>query len=229
MKTITPYNSVILYEKTRIQPIDIDGAATTMLIVSAIEAFINDVVAYYETISSAECGMGDNFRKGVVRTTDGDWLVMTDSEHNLLDTLAKIQFGSTRLEQKLIDVSLALGSGHIKKGCNPYQGFQALLSIRNQLVHAKSVPLVVDEDKKIDMSSYPKVVKNLIQNKTITNNNGVQNSWIYALDSKEYTMWCRSIFLEISVGLLDFLPSSSVSQFFKSEYKNSFGWVDVQP
>lgn len=229
MKTITPYNSVILYEKTRIKPIDIDGVATTMLIVSAIEAFINDVVAYYETIASAECGIGDNFRKGVVKTTDGDWLVMTDSERNLLGALTEIQVGSTRLEQKLIDISLALGTEYIKKGCNPYQEFQALLSIRNQLVHAKSVPLVVDEDKRIDMSSYPKVVKNLMQNKTITNNDGVQNSWMYALDCEEYTRWCRTVFLNISVDLLDYLPSSDVSQFFKSEYKNSFVLVNIQP
>ncbi|MCR4450508.1 hypothetical protein [Aeromonas veronii] len=225
MKTITPYNSVILYEKTRIKPIDIDGTATTILIVSAIEAFINDVVAYYETIASAVCGI----RKGVVRTTDGDLLVMTDSEQSLLNALTEIQVGSTRLEQKLIDVSLLLGSENIKKGCGPFQEFQALLSIRNQLVHAKSVPLVIDEDKKIDVSSYPKVVKNLMQNKTIVNNDGVQNSWMYALDCEEYTRWCRTVFLNISMELLNFFPSSDVSQFFKSEYENSFRSVKVQP
>ncbi|EOW9238040.1 hypothetical protein ACOA56_001870 [Vibrio cholerae] len=224
-KNIYPYYSVILFEKTKLKPIDADGTATTILIVSAIEAFINDVAAFYESVAESECGISDNIRTGVIRTDDGEFLVMSEDERNLQTSLSELQKSTLRLGEKLLSFSSLLNSRKIKKGCHPYQDFETLLRVRNQLVHAESQPLTVDECKNIDISSYPRVVKNLLQNKTIPKRN-VRNSWVYALDNEEYTTWCRTVFVDIVLGLLDEFSSEEISQLFKGNYLYALGVID---
>ncbi|EGR0694112.1 hypothetical protein I8D50_000448 [Vibrio vulnificus] len=222
MKTLIPFHSISLLNKTKIEGVNKDGMVCTVLVGAALEAFLHDLQAWYKSVFESKLGINRNLRNGVIRV-DNDYFEITSDEVELMNFLQKLEQDREPISSKYLKISAKLDVNPYQVGRAPFQDFSDLIKIRNLLVHLKTEPLRVDSDNKsILKESYPKVIRNLVQRKHI-DDSLVNDSWINALNCEPFVHWLRKTYAEIVADILFSLPETDISQFFKEQYYFAIG------
>lgn len=212
-----PFHHLGLFHRTLSAAQKGEGVVCSMLCVSSVEAFINDLIGWYTCIGSNFTIFHENDRP--VNN------YLTDDERNLLEVLNEND--RIKLLEKLDFF------GEWNKSDKLYQNFKNLISIRNGLTHLKPEELSICKSTG-EYTGYPKYLNNLFQMKIIKKPECVA-SWIESLEEIEFCLWCQGVTYEVVQKLKSMLPETNIkrefidrSYFFfdVDNFRERYSWSD---
>ena len=181
-----------------------DAAVAVIMSVVAAECFLNELG---ESVCTFDC-MRDN------EPPDSPAGELT-SLYRLLDQVEKERGG---LLLKFHLAAQALSGRTFDPGKNPFQDFQALVSVRNLLVHFRpNDNFQYDEQGRVTGNKHPRLVQQLQQRglarrpKTDT-----IEEWSSTLMTGELAVWACKTALEQVYAVISLLPPSGTKMFFNS-------------
>ncbi|HBO2700939.1 hypothetical protein [Pseudomonas aeruginosa] len=222
MKSL-PFHGIILLEKSeRLQ--HIDGTAHIALCAMAVEAFLEDLKAYYQAISksrpytpkSSLFNLNPEPRYfGGGAMINGRMEYVESSERELEQLIDRNEKERARLTDKYETVISHLNADWKKGEDESFKNFKRLVQLRNNLIHIKSDEIELDEDNYV--SEHPKVLKEL-QRLGIVGDERSAISWVFMLDTEKVVRWARDTAIGIMREILEIIPSTPVSNSFKTSY-----------
>ena len=170
-----------------------DALVAIILAVVTTEAFINELAEYISIVKEAGLPVG-------VPAS----LVAFSAAHRE----AESGHGSTQLKYTL---AAALIDGRpFDRGANPFQDFQTLVRLRNDIMHLK--PKDQFDPAKSMISEPPKYVAALQARGLALSEAGVSYSWFDVVQTKEMAVWACETARSIVLDVLRRLPSGSLDR-----------------
>ncbi len=221
-----PFHGIILLEKSEgLQCID--GTAHIALCTMAVEAFLEDLKAYYQAVSklhsytpkSSLFNLNPESRYfGGGAMIDGQMEYIEPSERKLESLIDRNEKERVRLTDKYEAVIMHLNADWKKGEDEVFKNFNRLVKIRNNLVHVKSNEIELDEENCV--SEFPKVLREL-QRHGVVGSERSAVSWLFMLDTEAVVRWARGTAIDIVRSVLEIIPDAPISNNFKDGYSSA--------
>ncbi|MFL9766901.1 hypothetical protein [Vibrio cyclitrophicus] len=166
---------------------------------SALEAFINESLSVTEQFSGGR---------------------RSDDEKKFYALMLQLQEKKDSTEQKYHMSKILFTGSPWQKGDEPFQRFDFLKRLRNELIHKKSettetVKNLSTQETSVTLSKNTRnLIKGLKERQLIdeTTENG---SWLDAIQNEKFAKWCCDTAIIMSDAFIDMLPSSKFQEIFK--------------
>lgn len=198
----TPYHYPAIFDRTFSVSRRAEGVACALLCATSLEAFVNDVVSFYELRE-----------KNPVIFLAGEHPAanyLTDDESKLLTELRSIE--RKPIQSKFIAIC------NCDSSRRPYQDFSRLIKIRNAIAHIK--PEEQTKENAI-IDGIPDFFNDFFQSKTIERPSEF-GSWIELIENQEFCLWCQKTTWDMVEFALAELPESNAKKHFLQEIRFSF-------
>lgn len=198
-KNYIPYHHPAIFDRTHILAKNNEGVSCAIICFTALEAFINDLISFYDIFTKTPVIFHENDHPA------NNYL--NDEEQSILSKLRALD------KSDIFDKLDALGSWN--KSEITYQNLKELHRLRNNLVHLKAEEIVICDDTG-SLSGYPKFLNNFFQKKIIREPK-ILTSWIELIETREFCLWCQDTTYQIFQKATDMLPDSNIKCYFKDE------------
>lgn len=166
-----------------------DAIVAAILAASSTEAFINELPESIETYRRMAPEM-------VPRVDPRFWA--------LSDVLAELEASRGSVAAKFLMAAHVLGRPY-DRGANPFQDFELLVTLRNEVLHLKPRDRFIESENRIQ---FPKFATSLQQRGLLKQHGGgrVLSSWFSDIQTPELAAWACESARAVVGALLDALP-----------------------
>jgi len=125
-------------------------------------------------------------------------------------------------ESVMLKVSMLhamLAQGPLDKGGHPWQDFDALIKLRNLIVHRRPIVGVFDPKAPFGMRlSQPKVLHALFAKKLISEDEATRQFWTTGVQKKEVAEWAVATSIDCFGAIVAILPDSTPREIMADTY-----------
>lgn len=165
----------------------------------AFEAAINDLAAH--------CMVSGLKRNAALVGKCSQVLGELDEKHE--SVMVKISMLHAILAQRALD-----------RGAHPWQDFDALIKLRNLIVHRRPIVGVFDPGAPFGMRlSQPKVLRALFAKKLISEDEATRQFWTTGVQKKEVAEWAVATSIDCFGAVVDILPDSTPREIMANTYE----------
>lgn len=159
--------------------------------VIALESFLNDLEATAEVLSN------DRPSGKYARA--------------LRDLLQGLENERVPLREKFQSLMTFLASRSFNKGENPYQEFNLLMNLRNEIVHAKAAKVSIDKGNPLDARPFSLVVALAERGLCIRPERFPTQSWSsYFRDDQRVAIWAHDTAVSMIISIYDNIPYNTL-------------------
>ncbi|ELP5730802.1 hypothetical protein ACWOUW_004260 [Vibrio vulnificus] len=166
---------------------------------SALEAFINESLSVTEQFSGGR---------------------RSDDEKKFYALMQQLQEKKDSTEQKYHLSKILFTGSPWQKGDEPFQRFDFLKRLRNELIHKKSETTKTVKDLSTKETSVTvskntqRLVRGLKERKLI-DESAEYGSWLDAIQNEKFAKWCCDTAIMMSDAFINMLPSGKYQEIFK--------------
>ena len=164
---------------------------------SALEAFINETLSVTEQFSGGR---------------------RSDDEKKFYALMLQLQEKKDSTEQKYHLSKILFTGSPWQKGDEPFQRFDFLKRLRNELIHKKSETTATVRDLSTNEMSVTMSKNNLInglKKRQLIDNTDELGSWLDAIQNEKFAKWCCDTAIIMSDAFIEMLPRGKYQEIFK--------------
>ena len=125
--------------------------------------------------------------------------------------LTELDTSNLNIATKFQITRLVLSGDSYDKGASPYQDFDCLIKIRNDLIHSKPVRITMQTKKIKPPKEYPNFIRHLTS-KGIIPKPKLRSSWESLITVPKVAYWSYKTAYEMIISLIEVFPKCSIKR-----------------